>query len=76
MLYYIGPYYIKALILMKRPEGEPPPFCAYRKVKQTNSTVAPIFEPPMRAIAENEAEAGVRFRIVETGGIAVNPRLS
>ena len=29
----------------------------------------------MRAIAENEAEAGVRFRIVETGGIAIKRML-
>jgi hypothetical protein len=46
--------------------------------------VAPIFVPPtpngelaaqLRTIAENEAESGVRFRIVETGGIAVKRML-
>ena len=42
--------------------------------------IAPIFVPPtpngelatqLRNIAESEAEAGVQFRIVETGGIPV-----
>jgi hypothetical protein len=42
--------------------------------------IAPIFVPPtpngelaaqLRSIAEREAEAGVQFRIVETGGISV-----
>ena len=57
-----------------------------KKTKWSNKggCVAPIFVPPtpngelaaqLRTIAENEAEAGVRFRIVETGGIAVKRML-
>ena len=42
--------------------------------------IAPIFVPPtpnselalsLKAVAENEAEAGVKFKIVETGGLSI-----
>ena len=46
--------------------------------------IAPIFVPPtpdgelakmLRQIAENEAEAGINFRIVETGGCSVKSKV-